>query len=450
MKFTLWTVTALGTTLWLLPSQCDARGRIGGARVGGVRAGGVRASGYRTRSASVGHYGGSATRSRSGYSARGPLGGTSTRRSGSGSYTTPRGGSIQYGGAARGRTGPLGGASGRYAGGVRVTTPGGRTATKVGAGGAARGPGGRTVAGSTGASRVTGYRGSLSTRYKNGVAIGPGGAVAGGGRTTVARTRTGVAGGAYGVAAGGARTVRTSRGRVAAVGGGAVYGTRYVSRTSLRTRGTVVRRNFRYYGTFTRSWYVGHPSAWRATRWVGGAIWAPVTWGVVASYCSFPPQPVYYDYGTTITINDSNVYQEGTPIATTEQYASQATEIAETGAKAQVNDDDAWQPLGVFALVEGDEETSYDIFQFAVNKSGVIRGNYYNARNDESEMIQGSVDKKTQRAAWTIGKKTSPVYEVGIANLTKDETTILAHFGKDDTRQLSLVRIEKPEDQKEE
>ena len=49
------------------------------------------------------------------------------------------------------------------------------------------------------------------------------------------------------------------------------------------------------------------------------------------------------------------------------------------------------------------------------------------------------------RAAWTVGDKKTPVYEAGIANLTRNETTMLVHFGGDKTQQFNLVRIEQPE-----
>jgi hypothetical protein len=54
------------------------------------------------------------------------------------------------------------------------------------------------------------------------------------------------------------------------------------------------------------------------------------------------------------------------------------------------------------------------------------------------------VDKKTQRAAWTIGDRKDTTYEVGFANLTKPETTMMVHFGKGGSQQWTLVRIEAP------
>ena len=71
---------------------------------------------------------------------------------------------------------------------------------------------------------------------------------------------------------------------------------------------------------------------------------------------------------------------------------------------------------------------------------------HYNALTDTTEPVYGSVDKKTQGAAWTVADRKSPMYEAGIANLTKDETTVLVHFGKDNRQQFMLIRIEQPED----
>jgi hypothetical protein len=57
------------------------------------------------------------------------------------------------------------------------------------------------------------------------------------------------------------------------------------------------------------------------------------------------------------------------------------------------------------------------------------------------------VDKKTQRAAWTIGGDQTPVYEVGVANLTKDQTPMLVHTADGQSRQVSLIRLQQPPQQ---
>ena len=82
------------------------------------------------------------------------------------------------------------------------------------------------------------------------------------------------------------------------------------------------------------------------------------------------------------------------------------------------------------------------MFQLAVSKAGVIRGNYYDGLMDTTTPVYGSVDPKTQRAAWTIGKKNDRVFEAGISNLTGEECPVLIHIGKDTTQQWLLVRQE--------
>ena len=96
-------------------------------------------------------------------------------------------------------------------------------------------------------------------------------------------------------------------------------------------------------------------------------------------------------------------------------------------------------------MVQGDQTESTNIIQLAVNKTGIIRGNHYNATNDATQPIQGSVDKETQRAAWTIGDNSTVISETGIGNLTGEETEMLIHYGADRTEQWTLGRLEEPQ-----
>lgn len=50
-------------------------------------------------------------------------------------------------------------------------------------------------------------------------------------------------------------------------------------------------------------------------------------------------------------------------------------------------------------------------------------------QEDQTEPITGSVDPKTQRAAWFIGEDQQEITETAIANLTKDDTSVLIHSG---------------------
>jgi hypothetical protein len=253
-----------------------------------------------------------------------------------------------------------------------------------------------------------------------------------------------VAVGPYGAAAGGVRGAA-----VAGAGGAAAVrrGTYHVSTAALHTQGTYVRSGFRNYSAFTPAWYGRYPGAWRAARWAVGTAWATATWAAVSSYCNYPAAPSYYDYGTNVVYEGDTVYMDGEPANSAEQYAQQAIQISEAGRKALPAEKEEWQPLGVFALVRGEETASDKIFQLAVNKAGVIRGNYYDAFADSTLPVYGSVDREVQRAAWSIGEKKEVVFEAGIANLTQAEAPVLVHYGKDNTQQFTLVRIEKPQEE---
>jgi hypothetical protein len=325
-----------------------------------------------------------------------------------GSYTGPRGTTVQAGRAGGVATGPFGGVHAGGVQGARVTTPGGQTFTTGSRAGATVGPAGGV--------RVGGAHGAATT--------GPWGAAAGG-------WRGGVAVGPYGAAVGGAR--------------GVAYGTRYVSPTALRSQGGYVRGGYSY-SYFTPAWYRTHRVAWVAPRWRIPNIWVAPAWPAVAVYCGITAAPVVYDYGSTVVIENNNVYINGEPTATAEEYAAQATSFADAGRQAKPAENEEWQPLGVFGLVQGEEKVANHIFQLAVNKAGVIRGNYYDALSDSTQPVYGSVDRKSQRAAWSIGEKQDIVYEAGLNNLTQDQTTVLVHFGKERTEQMVLVRLEEPKE----
>jgi hypothetical protein len=373
-----------------------------------------------------------------GKSGIGPNGGAWQSGQRSGQTVTPGGAEIKYKGGAVGGTTPGGVSGGKYLGGVQITTPGGETITKVGRGGAATGPGGVTVGSKGSIGQATGPGGTVTGASRGGGAVGPGGAVAG---------RSGIAVGPGGVVAG--------RGGVAVGPGGAVagrsgvamtpHGTYYRSAVAVSGQGVYVRAACRpYYGYFTRAWYTQYPGAWFAAGWVASTAWRAATWSTVSSTCGYPAEPANYDYGSSVIYEEDTVYVNGEEAGTTEAYAEQATAIADAGRQTQPAKDEEWLPLGVFAMVQGEETTAYNLFQLALDKKGVIRGNYYNALTDSTEPVYGSVDKKTQRAAWTVGERKHPVYEAGIGNLAQDQTTMMVHYAKDRSQQFTLFRVEQP------
>lgn len=222
-----------------------------------------------------------------------------------------------------------------------------------------------------------------------------------------------------------------------------------MSRQTLVNQGGLVRDNFNHYDCFHGGWWAQYPGAWRAAAWTtAGIVWGAASWNNCSGFCGYPAEPVYYDYGSNVVYEGDTVYVNGDSVGTQEQYAQQAITIADTGKQAEISKDEEWLPLGVFAMVQGEGTDSNDLFQLAVNKAGTLHGNYYNALSNTTLTIYGSVDKKTQRAAWTVGDRKEPIYETGFANLTKSETPMMVHFGKARSQQWTLIRVDQPPEKK--
>lgn len=217
-----------------------------------------------------------------------------------------------------------------------------------------------------------------------------------------------------------------------------------VNRQALSEQANRIRNSYHHHDYFRSDWCGRHPGAWGAHRWAAAAAayYGTAYWTICYGYCGYYAVPYYYDYGSTVIYESTNVYVNGEAVATQQQFAQEATAIADTGKQAQVSEDEEWLLLGVFAMVQGEQANGNDVFQLAVNKSGVLRGNYYNTLTDTTLPVCGSVDARTQRAAWTVGDRKEPVFEAGFANLTQSETTMLVHFGQERTQQWALIRIE--------
>lgn len=77
-----------------------------------------------------------------------------------------------------------------------------------------------------------------------------------------------------------------------------------------------------------------------------------------------------------------------------------------------------------------------------------MRGNYYDAVSNNTLPVVGSLDRRTQRLAWSIGNKKDIVFEIGLPKTTKNEGPILVQYGKEKTDQMILVRLEEPKNAK--
>jgi hypothetical protein len=321
----------------------------------------------------------------------------------------------------------------------------------------------------TGPNGATIAHGSAGER---GAVVGPNGAAAGErgvsgtvikgpDGNTIAHGSAGERGGIVGPngAMGGERGVRGTavrgpEGNVVAHGSAV---TRHWSSADMRVQGNFARTNFNHWDTFGRGWYGHYPHAWWG--WSAGGPWAWASWGALDSWFVFGPavQPIYYNYGDNITYTNNNVYMDGEPLASAADYYQSAVSLAQVGEQANApsqqpgssppaGQDPQWLSLGVFQALPANEKTSTMMFQLAVNKQGIVRGNYFNTADNVQQPIEGSVDKNTQRISWVVNDRKKIIFDTGLYNLTKSETPVLVHMSKDSTEQWLFVRINEKAD----
>lgn len=218
----------------------------------------------------------------------------------------------------------------------------------------------------------------------------------------------------------------------------------------------------RHPGCFRGSWWYGHPHRWGG--WGYGYCWHRHPWEywwtiptfrAVTSWFTWQgssqvwSEPVYYDYGTggNVTYNDNSVYVNGEQVATQEEFAQSAADLAtvEPPASEQQAEEAEWLALGTFAVSSGEKDVEPSrIVQLAVNKQGILSGALYNTESDQTQSVQGQVDKETQRVAFRIGENDQIVAEAGLYNLTQEEAPLLVHFGTERVENWLLVRLEDP------
>jgi hypothetical protein len=171
------------------------------------------------------------------------------------------------------------------------------------------------------------------------------------------------------------------------------------------------------------------------------------TWSAPATVWS---QPVYYDYGTggNVVYQDNSVYINGQGVATADEFAQSAMDLATVPPPASEEQaaEVEWLPLGTFAVSAGERDVAPTrVIQLAVSQDGIISGTLYNSTTDQADTVQGQVDKETQRVAFRVGESEDVVVESGLYNLTQKEAPALVHFGPDRVENWLLVRLENPD-----
>ena len=181
-----------------------------------------------------------------------------------------------------------------------------------------------------------------------------------------------------------------------------------------------VRNSFNASNVYRPQWWRDHPETWVPTGWVVGAAWQPTPWAAIAGLCGYgSAAPLSYDYGVNVTAQNGNVFVNGQSVGTTAEFSQQAATLALTGDAAQVTTADQWLPLGVFAMVRNEREHPQLIVQLAINKQGILRGNYIDELTESTLPIRArSINRPsgqlgssaaTNKPSWKLASATLPI-----------------------------------------
>ncbi|MFA7336769.1 MAG: hypothetical protein WC028_08265 [Candidatus Obscuribacterales bacterium] len=229
------------------------------------------------------------------------------------------------------------------------------------------------------------------------------------------------------------------------------------------------------YGAYGYHGWGGYPGAWCAPGWSEASAWTFMGVSTLTSFLGMGMMGAALSGGgsknsgnttNNITYEGDNVYMNGQPVGTAQQYYQQAQQLASAatapqdyssqyaqqfsnpdsaqGDTAAADPNEQWQALGVFALAEPGQKDSNMLLQLAINQKGILRGNYTNQLTNENSQIYGALDKKTQRISWTIGTNNSTVFDTSLADLVNDNSQVLVHYGPSNTRTMALIRLPAP------
>ena len=201
-----------------------------------------------------------------------------------------------------------------------------------------------------------------------------------------------------------------------------------------------------YHGGYYGGWW-GCPGGWYMPGWGLATMWTFAGVAAITSLVGLSSmgRPKTVDYGTNVYYQGDNVYINGQPQESAQQYYNEAQQLADSGRAANPKmDTDSWKSLGVFSVVPPGQTDSTMLYQLAINKDGLIGGNYYNQITNETVPVSGKLDKKTQRVSWTTGKNSGTVFDTSLGNLMENQSTCLVHYGPKNTQQMSLIRIPDP------
>jgi hypothetical protein len=101
-----------------------------------------------------------------------------------------------------------------------------------------------------------------------------------------------------------------------------------------------------------------------------------------------------------------------------------------------------WMTLGAYSLRTGPGDAGTRMLELAVDRHGLVGGNYYDMITGTSSNVTGRIDRKTQRVTWSIDSNRQLTFSASLNQLTQGEGLVDVKFPSGRTQQWRLVRME--------
>ena len=191
---------------------------------------------------------------------------------------------------------------------------------------------------------------------------------------------------------------------------------------------------------FSTAWYARHPEAWKPAR-MPTSPWKVAD---VATVTAWIGQPVVRADGSAAagTVAPASAQAPVQPASAPDADGLRSVLVLPSGQGEDGAASDEWLPRGVFAVAPPGGAAAHNYQQLAVDRSGAIRGTFYDAISDAVLPITGSVDKGSLRARWTVGANGSR-FEAAVAAFSATPGAVAVTSGGA-TRDLELVPIDGP------
>lgn len=193
------------------------------------------------------------------------------------------------------------------------------------------------------------------------------------------------------------------------------------------------------YQPFSPAWYAAHPAAWQLTHPYADEVVA----ATAASLATFLGA-VAVDAAASDTVVVESSSQPASSETAPQSTPAQNAAPTPSPAAVQRADDTEWLNVGVFSLAPAGQSDATRLVHLAVSKEGALRGNHYDLLSDDATLIVGSIDKKTLKAAWTIGEKGPAIFEAPLADLQKAKLPVQVRFADGKTSNWQLTKAATP------